>query len=64
MTEQVYLHVPAAWMHACGYGSSDRVFPVINIEKRGGFTVVVVDRDGRPWTIIKELRHAEYVHRP
>lgn len=61
------LKVPGEWLKCCGKGDKDRVFPVKRIYHHwvnGGTvprTVIVVDDNGYEWTVIKELRNAEFV---
>lgn len=56
------LKVPGRWLFCCGMGDQDKVFPVVrSTEYRHGTVVVVRLEDGREWTVIKELRGAEFV---
>lgn len=66
MPNESYLKVPGKWLEACGLGSEDRIFPVVQID-RSVFpngrpaTFVTVYRGTRDWVIHKEWRKAEFV---
>ena len=64
--ETKFLKVPGKWLSACGKGNQDRIFEVLSVQNftaRDGspLTVVQVDDDGHNWTVIAELRNAQFV---
>jgi hypothetical protein len=48
--------VSAQWMKDCGFGSEAKVFKVIKTYRAGLLSMVVVDRDGQPWTLVSTWR--------
>lgn len=65
MNKKQLLKVPGKWLAACGLGTEDKTFPVLDIETKTLFghqaTFVKVNRDGSPWTVHMEARGAELI---
>lgn len=57
----VKLLVPARWLNACGMGNEDKIYDIISVQTKLGWSIVTVDRVHSTWVVIAELHGAKFI---